>query len=440
MERSPFYRQRLWGIEPRRCQPSDIPPLNKAEMMDHFDSLVTDRRIRREDVERFVAEPANLGKYFLGRYAVCHTSGSQGQPALLLGHRRHALLSVAVQVARASVLPNSLKAYIQRMIRPARLATVTQKPGFFPSGSTYAYLASARLRIIKHLQLSVFEPIEKLVARLNDFQPEHLSGYTGALESLAREQMAGRLQLRGCLQLITSHAEPLPESSRQFIESTFGVRVADFYSMAECLALTTGCLHFRGSHVNSDLALLEVVDEQYRPVPDGEAGAKVLVTDLCNTVQPMIRDEIGDVVTMSPTPCPCGSPLPLIQSIEGRTKERFWIEVNGAYRDLPYYLFLAPLHNYLDMAEHQVLQVGHNRFVVRAAPLPGKTLCPEKLRHLVMRSVRAEGLNDTLQVETEVVDMIAPDPKTGKNQRARNLVGPPPQAVQSPYHYDDKME
>ena len=32
MDRSPFYRQRLRGIDPRRCRPGDIPPLTKAEM------------------------------------------------------------------------------------------------------------------------------------------------------------------------------------------------------------------------------------------------------------------------------------------------------------------------------------------------------------------------------------------------------------------------
>ncbi|HMF19123.1 MAG TPA: hypothetical protein VKE98_18075 [Gemmataceae bacterium] len=426
MERSPFYRQRLRGIDPHRCRPADIPPLTKAEMMSNFDALVTDPRIRREEVERFIADPANLGKFFLGRYAVCHTSGSQGQPALVLRHRRHALLAFEIQVARASKLPGSLKAFVSRMIWPGRVATVTQKPGFYPSGSTFAYVAAARLRLVNLLRLSVFDPIDQLVGRLNDFQPQYLSGYTGALESLAREELAGRLRLRGRLQLITSHAEPLPESSRDFITRAFGVHVADSYSMAECEALASGCLHFRGSHLNADLALFEVVDEHYRPVPDGRPGAKVLVTNLYNLVQPMIRYEIDDTVTMSPTPCPCGSPLPLIQSIDGRTKERFWIAVNGSYRELQYYLFLAALHNYLDMAEHQVLQTGTNRFVVRAAPLPGKVLSAERIAQLVRSSVCAEGLEDVVKVDIEVVDAIPRDPQTGKIHRARNLVGPPP--------------
>lgn len=47
-------------------------------MMANFEDVLTDRRIRRSDVECFMAEPGNLGKLFLGRYGICHTSGSQG--------------------------------------------------------------------------------------------------------------------------------------------------------------------------------------------------------------------------------------------------------------------------------------------------------------------------------------------------------------------------
>ena len=44
-----------------------------------------------------------------------------------------------------------------------------------------------------------------------------------------------------------------------------------------------------------------MVDDEYRPVPAGVPGAKVLVTNLYNRVQPLIRYEVGDVVTLSPS-------------------------------------------------------------------------------------------------------------------------------------------
>jgi len=426
--RSPFYRERFRSVDLSRCQPPDLPPLTKAEMMAHFDALVTDRRICRAEVERFIAEPANLGRYYLHRYAVCHTSGSQGQPALVVQEKGDIFLGLAAQLARGHELPSFLKGLFRRIGKPVRLAVVTQKPGFYPSGAVFSYLAAASMPLLKLLHLSVFDPVADLVARLNEFQPEFIAAYPGALETLAREQREGRLRLRqgGRLCQLVNMSEPLPETTRAIIEAAFGLHVADHYAMAECMALSSGCPQHNGAHVNADLALLEVVDDNYRPVPDGTPGSKILVTNFYNWIQPLIRYEIGDVVTMSPSACPCGSPFPLVQSVAGRTEERFWVKVKGAYREIPYFLFLAALHHCMDLAEHQVLQTGRNHFVVRAAPQPGKVLSAERLDQLVRQSVEAEGLADLLEWEIEIVPEILPDPHSGKIQRVKNLVGPPP--------------
>ena len=129
---------------------------------------------------------------------------------------------------------------LRHAFRPGRLAVVTQSPGFYPSGAVFTYLAAARLPFIRLLHLSVFAPLEDTVARLNEFQPEFVTGYASALEDLAREQAAGRLRLRE-LTGLTSTSEPLNPIARESIEGAFGVKVADCYMLAECLALTTGC-------------------------------------------------------------------------------------------------------------------------------------------------------------------------------------------------------
>lgn len=196
--------------------------------------------------------------------------------------------------------------------------------------------------------------------------------------------------------------------------------------MAECSALSVGCNARDGCHLNADHAILEVVDESNRPVPAGTPGSKVLLTNLYNRLQPMIRYEIGDVVTLGAAPCPCGSNLPRIEAVSGRTKERLWIQVDDTYREIPYYLFLAGLHHYLDLAEHQVVQTGRNRFVVRVMPQPGRTLSAERVRKLAYDSVAAEGLADLVDIGAEIVDAIKPDPGSGKRDRVRNLIGPPP--------------
>jgi len=61
-DRSPFYRERLQGLDLQHCRLSDLPPLSKAEAMDRFDALVTDRGITRAGVQDFLKEPTNQGK------------------------------------------------------------------------------------------------------------------------------------------------------------------------------------------------------------------------------------------------------------------------------------------------------------------------------------------------------------------------------------------
>src|SRR5205809_6551831 len=82
-EHSPFYRERYAGLDLARVTPSDLPVISKREFIAEFDRIITDPAVRRADVHHFMQDPANLGKRFLGRYVVCHTSGSQGESALL---------------------------------------------------------------------------------------------------------------------------------------------------------------------------------------------------------------------------------------------------------------------------------------------------------------------------------------------------------------------
>jgi phenylacetate-coenzyme A ligase PaaK-like adenylate-forming protein len=175
-ERSPFYSRRFAGIDVERCRLSDFPTLTKSEMMANFDDVLTDRQIKRLDLERFVANPKNLGKLFLGRYGVSHTSGSQGPPALIVQDKTALMLTFAVQFARGTAGEKRRLPHLSRLWKAARLALVTQHPGFYPSGAAFGYLPAAAKPFFKVPHLSVFDPIEENVAKLNEFCPEFIVG------------------------------------------------------------------------------------------------------------------------------------------------------------------------------------------------------------------------------------------------------------------------
>ena len=74
-------------------------------------------------------------------------------------------------------------------------------------------------------------------------------------------------------------------------------------------------------HLFDDMCIVENVDDDFRPVPDGEMGSRLLVTNLFNRAQPLIRFEVTDLVAIEPEPCPCGRTLTRLRSLEGRTED-----------------------------------------------------------------------------------------------------------------------
>ena len=64
--------------------------------------------------------------------------------------------------------------------------------------------------------------------------------------------------------------------------------------------------------------MVEPIDAEGRPVPPDARSDGLLVTNLANYVQPVIRYQLGDSVVISDRRCACGTPLATI-SVEGRT-------------------------------------------------------------------------------------------------------------------------
>ena len=71
-------------------------------------------------------------------------------------------------------------------------------------------------------------------------------------------------------------------------------------------------------HIADDLVILEPVDTQGDVVPYGQPADRVLLTNLYNLDQPLIRYDIADAMTMTDVPCPCGCAHRRITDVRGR--------------------------------------------------------------------------------------------------------------------------
>jgi len=381
--RSPYYARRYSALPPDVGALETLPPVTKEELTAHFDAWSTDPSVTRESAEAFVADLSRIGRLYLGRYIAFSTSGTSGRPAVFLHDPAAAAVYLALTAARripSLIAPASLGSFLKGR---ARTATIVTTGGHFTSSVVDA-LARSRFPLLsgRNRTFSLMDPLPALVRSLNDFRPAVVGSYPTALSVLAGEQQAGRLRIRPAL--VLSGAELLSTALAERISVAFGCPVRDTYAASEFMGIAFDCRHGR-LHVNADWAILEPVDAAFRPVPPGEASHTTLLTNLANRVQPLIRYDLGDSITVIPSPCPCGSRLPSIR-VEGRHDEVLFPEDGDGVRRPQLPLVLATVVEKTEgLRAYQVIQSGSRHLRVRAETAPGyarAAVCGALLRAL----------------------------------------------------------
>ena len=380
---SVFYRER-YAAHPRGARDlSELPPVTKSDLMGNFDGWATDPAITRETAEAFVADPDRIGHLYLDRYVAFTTSGTTGTPAVFL-HDLGAM-SVYQGLLLARRLPTLIAAgNIGTFLRNrARTATIIATGGHFASSVVEALVRAGHPRLAsRNRTFSLMAPLPDLVRALNEFRPAVVGSYPTALAVLAGEQAAGRLRIAPALLL--SGAERLSTPLAERISSTFQCPLRDTYAASEFMGIAFDCRYGR-LHVNADWLILEPVDAAGEPVAPGKTSHTTLLTNLANRVQPLIRYDLGDSVTVFPTACPCGSPLPSVRP-EGRRDETLWIVLpDGASRPLIPLVLATAVEEAPGLLRYQVLQAGPRRLRLRLEEAPGhdrSRVCDDVLRRL----------------------------------------------------------
>jgi putative adenylate-forming enzyme len=310
--RSRFYQQFHKGLTDRPLH--ELPVLTKAMVMAHFDELVTDRDIRLDAIRAHIAQDAG-DRPFLGRYRVTATSGSSGQPGFYLFDPQEwttVLASFARGQAWAGAPVN--------LLRQRRMATVASVSLWHMSAQVSA---TARSWWTPSIRLPASDPLERILRRLNEWKPHQLIAYASMARILATEQLAGRLRIAPEQVFVSSEA--LTDETRRLVQQAWGDEPFNQYGATETADIAAEHWRCRHMHLFEDLLIVEVVDSQYRPVPPGEYGAKLLITSLFSRTQPLIRYELNDSVRLSREEFPCGMPFAVIDGIQGRVEDTLWL-------------------------------------------------------------------------------------------------------------------
>jgi phenylacetate-CoA ligase len=106
-------------------------------------------------------------------------------------------------------------------------------------------------------------------------------------------------------------------------------------------------------------------------MPPGQASRTALLTNLANCVQPLIRYDLGDCITVSPAPCSCCSPLPASR-VEGRRKAILsFLAPDGQVIQLLPVTLSSLVEKTPGGRQFQVIQKGPATLIIRLEVVPG---------------------------------------------------------------------
>jgi phenylacetate-CoA ligase len=145
-----------------------------------------------------------------------------------------------------------------------------------------------------------------------------LRGYPSSIAEFARYCKEMKIDLD--VQSIITTAEVLQPAYKEEIKKTFRAVIIDSYGCADGGGNANTCASDCGFHVSFESAIWEVCTPEGIPVKKNDPG-EVTLTSLTNYAMPLLRYQPGDVIenTFDYNKCSCGSSLPRIKSILGRT-------------------------------------------------------------------------------------------------------------------------
>ena len=338
---------------------TDLPVVNKAELMANWNDWVTDRNVSLAEIQTFMENIDHIGRKWNGKYLVYTTSGSTGNPLVSLCDASTNNVTGAISALRSYARSGDMKAFIKRGGKSV---------GIYADSGFYLGNSSIRSRLLKMPWkkrqiglVSALAPTEQIVEKLNAYQPAMLGGYPSNLELLVEEQKSGRLHISPVI--IMTGGEYLSDKLRSQLKETFGCYVQTSYACTEGGTIACECRE-QHLHINDDWVIIEPVDENNQPVPAGVQSDKILLTNLFNFTQPFIRYEVTDRVILHNEPCACGNPSPWME-LEGRNDDVITFTENGKEVRVPPLAVYATLKEVHCLKRFQLVVRAENRIELR---------------------------------------------------------------------------
>ena len=251
-----------------------------------------------------------------------------------------------------------------------------------------------------------------LARKLEDFQPAIIRGYPSAIYLLAQLiEREGKPRLRP--RAIIVHSEQVYDYQRELFTKVFRCQTYSHYATWEIHPIASECSEHSGYHIAAENVIVEIVDDEGKPVPVGGEG-RTLITNLHNYAMPFIRYDNGDVGALSDKACPCGRGLPLLAKLTGRATDfirtKSGMVVPGLALHVPWYSFPS-----LGIEQFQIVQETYGDVVLKL--VAGREYPKERKDEIAREiiDIYRSRFGEDLDITIEFVDQI-PTTKDGKRR------------------------
>jgi phenylacetate-CoA ligase len=243
---------------------------------------------------------------------------------------------------------------------------------------------------------------------VRSFRPEFILGFPSTATLLAQLSRNHDTPLDTIRAVITS-SEVMHEPQRRYICDAFGCRILSWYGMAEYAGFASGCEHSDEYHFFPQAGILEILDDDGRPVTDEGGEGEIVLTGFHNLATPFIRYRTGDRGVVGAAGCArCGRNYPIVKLISGRTQEYL---VAGGGRLIPNSALNVHSDAFDDVRAYQFYQDTPGK--VRLDVVKNASCGSDRLRHI--RETMLEKMGPGMDLEIRIVEDIPRTPR-GKHR------------------------
>jgi phenylacetate-coenzyme A ligase PaaK-like adenylate-forming protein len=284
-QHSPYYRAALPSWETATAL-GDLPTMTSETLVEQGMRLLC---VRPREISRIVS--------------LC-TSGSTGHPKRVYFTEQDLELTI-----------DFFAHGLTTMVR-ARQAMAVCLPCAATDGVGDLICRALRRIPVEPVPYGLIENLEDAARMLVSTQAQAAVGIPVQLVSLAR--FCARRGIRTNLRKVLLSTDYVPRAIIRQLRGLWGCEVYEHYGMTEMgLGGGVDCDAHAGCHVRENDLLIEIIDAQGHPVPDGHRG-EIVFTTLTRRGMPLIRYRTGDRSAILPGNCPCGSPLRRLAPVQGR--------------------------------------------------------------------------------------------------------------------------